>query len=236
MMNKKYIRAFFLIVALFVIFTSAFAREPVTLESLQSEIETQRAEIKALKAEIEMLKAQISELSAGSASDPLQLSEILLPTTASSAQKYVVQDGDTCWGIAVDKFKVPLDSFLAVNGIPSSYCNIVSGQEVIIPSGGNPIPTPIPYIAPASSIDAGPAVIAPVSAAAVPAPGAAASSIPAPVSDTAVSENCHPNYVGVCLPLDNDVRCKDIPYKRFQWVNSDPYKLDRDGDGICCES
>ena len=51
-MNKKYIRAFFLIVALFVIFTSAFAREPVTLESLQSEIETQRAEIKALKAEI----------------------------------------------------------------------------------------------------------------------------------------------------------------------------------------
>ena len=120
-MNKKYIRAFFLIVALFVIFTSAFAREPVTLESLQSEIETQRAEIKALKAEIEMLKAQISELSAGSASDPLQLSEILLPTTASSAQKYVVQDGDICWGIAVDKFKVPLDSFLAVNGIPSSY-------------------------------------------------------------------------------------------------------------------
>ncbi len=49
-------------------------------------------------------------------------------------------------------------------------------------------------------------------------------------------DNCHPNYVGVCLPVDNDVRCKDIPYKRFQWVNSDPYKLDRDGDGICCES
>ena len=54
------------------------------------------------------------------------------PTPAR--QKYIVQDGDTCWGIAVDKYKIPLESFLAANGISAAYCDISVGQEVVIPA------------------------------------------------------------------------------------------------------
>lgn len=148
------------------------------------------------------------------------------PTPAR--QKYIVQDGDTCWGIAVDKYKIPLESFLAANGISAAYCDISVGQEVVIPAADDPIPTALPYAAPTSA----PVYIAPTAA-----PVYAAPAVAAPVSDYAAPDNCHPNYIGACIPMDRgDIDCGDIPDKGFQWVNYDPYKLDRDKNGICCEN
>lgn len=148
------------------------------------------------------------------------------PTPAR--QKYIVQDGDTCWGIAVDKYKIPLESFLVANGISAAYCDISVGQEVVIPAADDPIPTALPYAAPTSA----PVYIAPTAA-----PVYAAPAVAAPASDYAAPDNCHPNYIGACIPMDRgDIDCGDIPDKGFQWVNYDPYKLDRDKNGICCEN
>lgn len=150
------------------------------------------------------------------------------PSPTPAQQKYIVQDGDTCWGIAVDKYKIPLESFLAANGISAAYCDISVGQEVVIPAADDPIPTALPYAAPTSA----PVYIAPTAA-----PVYAAPAVAAPASDYAAPDNCHPNYVGACIPMDRgDINCSDIPDKGFQWVNYDPYKLDRDKNGICCEN
>lgn len=143
-------------------------------------------------------------------------------TIAPSAQKYIVQNGDTCWGIAVDKYKIPLEAFLAANGIPAAYCDISVGQEVVIPAADYPVPTALPYAAPTSA----PVYIAPTAA-----PVYAAPAVAAPASEN----ECNPNYVGVCLPMYGNVRCKDIEYTRFRHNGYDPFGLDRDGDGICCE-
>lgn len=57
------------------------------------------------------------------------------------------------------------------------------------------------------------------------------------------TSNCDPNYKGACLkPNVEDYDCAggsgNGPYYAngpFQSVGSDPYDLDRDGDGIACE-
>ncbi len=51
------------------------------------------------------------------------------------------------------------------------------------------------------------------------------------------SSNCDPNYEGVCVPDDGyDYNCPDIDGTDFPSVGTDPHGLDRDGDGIACES
>ncbi len=58
--------------------------------------------------------------------------------------KYIVQDGDNCWSIAVDKFGVNFELFMTVNNL--TECNIHIGDEVIIPGADEQMPTmtPIP--------------------------------------------------------------------------------------------
>lgn len=63
-MNKKIAVTFFLIAALCAVLTPVLAQEPITLESLQAQID-------ALKAEIETLKAQIAALTPNAAADAL---------------------------------------------------------------------------------------------------------------------------------------------------------------------
>jgi hypothetical protein len=49
--------------------------------------------------------------------------------------------------------------------------------------------------------------------------------------------NCHPSYLGVCIPPPPpDLDCKDISYRRFQVLPPDPHNFEADGDGIGCES
>jgi hypothetical protein len=55
---------------------------------------------------------------------------------------------------------------------------------------------------------------------------------------------CDPNYAGACVPVDSDVDCGGgsgngpsyVYAKNFRVVGRDIYGLDRDGDGIACES
>ena len=60
---------------------------------------------------------------------------------------------------------------------------------------------------------------------------------------TKQARQCHPNYSGACVPFASDVDCAggsgDGPaYVRgpVRIVGADVYDLDRDGDGIACES
>lgn len=45
---------------------------------------------------------------------------------------------------------------------------------------------------------------------------------------------CHPSYEP-CLPIADDLDCQDIRVA-VQVIGNDPYRLDRDGNGIGCES
>ncbi len=48
--------------------------------------------------------------------------------------------------------------------------------------------------------------------------------------------SCHPSYPTVCIPPPPpDLDCRDIPYRRFPVVGSDPHWFDGDSDGIGCE-
>jgi resuscitation-promoting factor RpfB len=56
-------------------------------------------------------------------------------------------------------------------------------------------------------------------------------------SDDSDGDGCSSEYVGACVPDDaGDVNCTDLAESDFDSVGSDPYGLDRDGDGIACES
>ncbi|WP_219884641.1 excalibur calcium-binding domain-containing protein [Merismopedia glauca] len=48
--------------------------------------------------------------------------------------------------------------------------------------------------------------------------------------------NCDPSYPDICLTSGAaDLDCKDIPYRNFRVVGSNPHRFDRNGDGIGCE-
>jgi len=48
---------------------------------------------------------------------------------------------------------------------------------------------------------------------------------------------CDPNYAGACVPAGvGDVNCPDVPGKDVRVVGEDVHGLDREGDGIACES
>ncbi len=61
--------------------------------------------------------------------------------------------------------------------------------------------------------------------------------------DEVATSDCHPSYKGACVPADvSDVDCAsgsgDGPAYtgRVRVVGPDVYDLDRDGDGVGCES
>jgi endonuclease YncB( thermonuclease family) len=65
--------------------------------------------------------------------------------------------------------------------------------------------------------------------------GRASAAKPKPSSPTAPPSNCNPNYTP-CVPnSSSDLDCADIGHS-VQVIGSDPYGLDREGDGIGCES
>ncbi len=56
------------------------------------------------------------------------------------------------------------------------------------------------------------------------------------------TEECHPSYVGECVPIASDVDCAggsgngpEYIVGPVQVVGPDDYDLDRDGDGIGCD-
>ena len=59
-------------------------------------------------------------------------------------RSYTVEEGDNCWYIATEKFKVPMDVFLAINGFTMLNCSVSPGQEIIIPGPDTELPTETP--------------------------------------------------------------------------------------------
>lgn len=58
-----------------------------------------------------------------------------------------------------------------------------------------------------------------------------------PNSQSGNDSNCHPSYIGVCIPPPlAQINCSDIQEKDFTVRGPDPHDLDRDGNGIGCES
>ncbi|WP_146136547.1 excalibur calcium-binding domain-containing protein [Aphanothece hegewaldii] len=48
--------------------------------------------------------------------------------------------------------------------------------------------------------------------------------------------NCNAAYPDTCIPSPPpDLVCRDVSYRRFKVLPSDPHRFDRDGDGIGCE-
>ena len=64
--------------------------------------------------------------------------------TPEGPQIYTVEEGDNCWYVAVEKFGVGIDVFLAINGFQMDNCNLTPGQEVIIPGPDTELPTETP--------------------------------------------------------------------------------------------
>ena len=63
--------------------------------------------------------------------------------TPSGPVEYVVQEGDTCWDLAV-KNKVDPDVLLAINNFQPGTCPLVPGAKILIPLPGAKLPTETP--------------------------------------------------------------------------------------------
>lgn len=94
----------------------------------------------------------------------------------------------------------------------------------------NNAPAGLPVVG-ASTTQALPPAQAPAQPSALPAPTATA--VPTPVATTA----CDPSYPTLCIPPNSpDLNCPDIGVKDFPVRQPDPHRLDRDKDGVGCES
>lgn len=63
-----------------------------------------------------------------------------LTMTPSGPSEYVVQEGDTCWGLA-EKFQVEFQVLMAINSFTDT-CPIVPGGKIFIPAPDAELPTP----------------------------------------------------------------------------------------------
>jgi LysM repeat protein len=66
-----------------------------------------------------------------------------ITATINGPMEYTVQQGDTCWDLAV-KFKVDFQALLAINNFPVGTCPIKPGDKIIIPAIGSQLPTATP--------------------------------------------------------------------------------------------
>ncbi len=63
--------------------------------------------------------------------------------TPTGPFEYKVLENDNCWDIAA-KFKVDLNTLLALNSFPAGQCPIATGQTILIPAPGQTLPTVTP--------------------------------------------------------------------------------------------
>ncbi len=66
-----------------------------------------------------------------------------ITSTPTGPFDYKVLENDNCWDIAA-KFKVDLNTLLALNGFPAGQCPITTGQTIQIPAPGQTVPTATP--------------------------------------------------------------------------------------------
>ena len=68
---------------------------------------------------------------------------VTVSPTPAGPFEYEVQEGDTCWDIAV-KFEVDLETLLAINSFQGGACPIYAGLKLKVPAPGQTLPTPSP--------------------------------------------------------------------------------------------
>lgn len=66
-----------------------------------------------------------------------------ITVTPTGPFEYKVLENDNCWDIAA-KFKVDLNTLLALNSFPAGQCPITTGQTILIPAPGQTLPTATP--------------------------------------------------------------------------------------------
>lgn len=66
-----------------------------------------------------------------------------ITSTPTGPFEYKVLENDNCWDIAA-KFKVDLNTLLALNSFPAGQCPISPGQTILIPAPGQTLPTATP--------------------------------------------------------------------------------------------
>ncbi len=66
-----------------------------------------------------------------------------ITNTPAGPFEYTVLEKDNCWDIAL-KFKVDLNTMLALNNFPAGQCPISPGQKIMIPAPGQTLPTATP--------------------------------------------------------------------------------------------
>ena len=60
---------------------------------------------------------------------------------------------------------------------------------------------------------------------------------PPEVAGQQQTAGCDPNYLGACVPMGvGDVDCPQVGVNDFRVVGADPHDLDRNNDGVACES
>ena len=62
------------------------------------------------------------------------------------------------------------------------------------------------------------------------------------VANAAKAQECHPSYIGACVPVASDVDCAggsgngpEYVVGPVEVIGPDVYGLDRDNDGVGCE-
>lgn len=111
-----------------------------------------------------------------------------------------------------------------------------------LPRATTTVPLPTTTSPPTTTSTVAPTTItaAPTTTTRATLPATTAAPTPAASSD----EDCHPSYSGACLPFASDVDCSGgsgngpeyTSAKNIRVVGSDEYDLDRDGNGLGCES
>lgn len=113
----------------------------------------------------------------------------------------------------------------------------------IIPSD-TPNPSPTETVPPTATLSPTPFFTRTPRPTSSPRPAPTHTSAPLPPAPSATSENCHPSYPSVCLEIGiGDYDCAGGSGNGPNYVKGpiivlppDPFDLDRDGDGIGCES
>jgi LysM repeat protein len=79
-----------------------------------------------------------------------------ITNTPAGPFEYTVLEKDNCWDISL-KFKVDLNTMLALNNFPAGQCPISPGQKIMIPAPGQTLPTATPVditkLAPGTLLD-----------------------------------------------------------------------------------
>ena len=141
--KRKTVRVIMLVVAVLLIFTGivmvVLAIRPEAKDTVIHLLDTKTPTPTATSTPTETPEATATPTATAT---PIYTSTPTLTPTPEGPRLYIVEEGDNCWYIAVDKFGVSFDVFMAINNL--TECVLNAGDEVVIPSKDMVLPTSTP--------------------------------------------------------------------------------------------